>query len=58
MVLIARSGLNKTEFLISKALIDSVISRDKFLLIKNVVKEYNKMKEEINSNLKKQVCLM
>ena len=53
MVLIARSKLNKTEFLISKALIDSVISRDKFLLIKNVVKECNKMKEEINSDLKK-----
>ena len=53
MVLIARSRLNKTKFFISKALIDSVISRDKSLLIKNVVKEYNKMKEEINSDLKK-----
>ena len=53
MVLLARSRLNKTKFLISKALIESVISRDKFLLIMNVVEECNKMKEEINSNLKK-----
>ena len=53
MVLLARSRLNKTKFLISKALINSVVNRDKFLLIKNVAKEYTKMKEEINSNLKK-----
>ena len=29
------------DFLISKALIDSVISHDEFVLINNVVKEYN-----------------
>ena len=33
--------------LISKALIDSSISHDKFVLINNVLKEYDKMKEEI-----------
>ena len=33
--------------LISKALIDSNISHDKFVLINNVLKEYDKMKEEI-----------
>ena len=33
--------------LISKALIDSSISRDKFVLINNVLKEYDEMKEEI-----------
>ena len=37
--------------LISKGLIDSVISRDKFILINNVLKEYNEMNEEIK-NLK------
>ena len=30
----------------SKALIDSVISHDEFVLINNVLKECNKMKEE------------
>ena len=39
------------EVLISKTLIDSVISHDEFALINNVLKEYNKMKEEIK-NLK------
>ena len=32
------------EVLISKALIDSVISHDEFVLIDNVLKEYDKMK--------------
>ena len=39
------------EVLISKTLIDSVISHDEFAFINNVLKEYNKMKEEIK-NLK------
>ena len=39
------------EVLISKALIDSVISYDEFVLINNVLKEYNEMKEGIR-NLK------
>ena len=46
-VLLAKSKLNSIEFLIFKALIDSVISRDEFVLINNVLKEYNEMKEEI-----------
>ena len=37
------------EVLISKALIDSVISHDVFVLKNNVLKEYNKMKEEIKN---------
>ena len=37
--------------LISKALIDSVINHDEFVLIYNVLKDYNEMKEEIK-NLK------
>ena len=39
------------EVLISKALIDSKISQDEFVLIKNVQKEYRDIKEEIK-NLK------
>ena len=51
IVLLAKSKLNSIEVLISKALIDSVISHDEFVLINNVIKEYDKMKGEIN-NLK------
>ena len=39
------------EILISKALLDSVISHDEFVLIDNVLKEYYKIKEVIK-NLK------
>ena len=39
------------EVLISKASIDSNISYDEFVLINNVLKEYDEMKEEIK-NLK------
>ena len=49
MVLSAKSKLNRKKVLISKALIDSVISHDDFLI--NVLKEYDEMKEEIK-NLK------
>ena len=51
IVFLAKSKLNSIEVLISKALIDSVISHNEFILINNVLKEYNKMKEEIE-NLK------
>ena len=33
----------------SKALIDSVISHDKFLVINNMLKEHEEMKEEIKN---------
>ena len=49
IVLLAKSKLNSVEALISRALIDSVISHDEFVLINNVLKEYNKMKEEIKN---------
>ena len=51
IVLLAKSELNKIEVSFSKALIGSNISHDQFILINNVLKEYSKMKEEIN-NLK------
>ena len=47
----AKSKLNNVEVLISKALINSNNSRDEFVLINNVLKEYYDMKEEIE-NLK------
>ena len=51
IVLLSKSKLNDIEVLISKALIDSFISHDEFVLINNDLKEYNKMKEE-TKNLK------
>ena len=51
IALLAKSKLNSIEVLVSKALIDLVISHDEFVLIKNVLKEYSEMKEEIR-NLK------
>ena len=45
IVLLAKSKINSIELLISKALIDSNISHDEFVLINNVQKEYDEMKE-------------
>ena len=50
-ILLEKSESNSIEVWISKALIDSVISHDEVVLINNVLKEYNEMKEEID-NLK------
>ena len=49
--MLSKSKLNSIDVLISKALIDSVVSHDEFVLVDNVLKEYNKMKDEIK-NLK------
>ena len=49
--MLAESKLNKIEVLISKALMDSFISHDEFVLVDNALKEYNEMKEQIK-NLK------
>ena len=43
---IAKSKLNSIEVLISKVLIDSINSHDEFVLINNVPKEFDVMKEE------------
>ena len=45
--MLARLKLIRTEVLISKTLIDSNISHDKFVSKNNLLKEFNKMKEEI-----------
>ena len=47
--MLAKSKLNSIEVLISKALIDSNISHDKFVLINNMLKEYDDMKQEIKN---------
>ena len=53
-MLLAKNKLNTVEVLISKALIDSNISDNEFIVINNVLKEYDDMKEEIEnpSNIK------
>ena len=49
--MLAKPKVNSTEFLIFKALIDSVINHYEFVLIDNVLKAYDDMKEKIkNSN--------
>ena len=51
IVLIAKSKLIRIEVLISKALIDSNISPDEFVLINNLLKQFYDMKKDIkNSN--------
>ena len=56
IVFLAKSKLKSIEVLISKTLIDSVISQNAFVLMNNFLKEYSKMKEEIkNFNDKQKV---
>ena len=49
IVLLAKSKLNGIEVLSFKALIDSVISHDEFVLINKALKEYNEMTKEIKT---------
>ena len=49
--MLAKSKLNSIEVLISRDLTDSNISHNKFVLINNVLKEYDNMKEKMK-NLK------
>ena len=51
IALSAKFKLNSIEVLTSEALINSVICHDEFILINDVIKEYNEIKEEIK-NLK------
>ena len=60
---LAKSKLNSLEVLISKALIDSNISHDEFVLINNVLKEFYDTKEKskipiTNKLYIKQFCLI
>ena len=47
IVLLAKTKLNRIELLISRTLIDSNISHDDFVLINNVLKVYDDIKEEL-----------
>ena len=49
LVLLAKSKLNTIEVLISKALTDSNVSHDEFVLINNVLKDYDDIKEEMKN---------
>ena len=53
IVLLEKSNLNRIKVLISKALIDSNINNDQFVLMNNALKEFFDMNKEIkNSNIK------
>ena len=45
--MLRKTKLDTVEVLISKAFIDSCISHDEFVSVNNVLRKYNKMKEEI-----------
>ena len=45
IVLLAKSKINSIKVLIFKALIHSNISRDEYILINNVMKEFHNMKQ-------------
>ena len=47
--MLSKSNWDRIEALISKSLTDSVVSHDKFVLINNVLKEYDEMKNEIKN---------
>ena len=49
IVLLAKTILNTVEVLISKVVICSYIYHDKFVSISNVLREYNKLEEEIKN---------
>ena len=51
IVLLGKTKLDTTEVLISKALIGLYVSHDDFVLVNNLLREYNEMKEEIKSSL-------
>ena len=51
-MLLAKSKLNSIEVLISKALIDSNVSHDEFVLISIVLREYDDDTKEEIKNLK------
>ena len=48
-MLLAQTKLNTMKVLISKALINSYFNYDKFVLVNNVLREYNEMNEKIKN---------
>ena len=51
IVLLGKVKLNTIKILISKSIIDSYISHDKFISVDSVLREYNEMKQEIKTSL-------
>ena len=49
ILLVAKCKLNTLGVLISKTSINSFVSHDEFVLINNLLKVYNKMREEIKN---------
>ena len=49
ITLLEKDKLNAFEVLISKNLIDSYVNHDKFVLLNNVLREYQEMKEEVKN---------
>ena len=47
--MLEKNKLNDFEVFISKALIDSNISHDNFFSVKNLLREWNEIKEEIKN---------
>ena len=47
--MLAKTKLNTIEVLISKALANSCVSHEEFVLVNDVLKEYDDMKEEIRN---------
>ena len=52
IVLLGKDKLNIIEFLISKTLIDLYISHDQFVSVNNILREYNGIKEEMETSVK------
>ena len=50
IISLAKSKLNSIDVLISKALNDSNISHEKFVLINNALKDFYDMKEQIKND--------
>ena len=49
IVLLAKTKLSSMQVLISKSLIDSYICHDELILVNNLLREYNEMKEKIKN---------
>ena len=47
--MLEKDKLNTIEVLISKALVNSYISHDEFVLVNNVLRKYYEMKKEIKN---------
>ena len=49
-MLLAKTELNTIDVSISKALSNSYITNDEFVLVNKVLREYNEMKEEMKNS--------